>query len=126
MQKLDLKNMTLTERIKFLTAMIEDRLILQAFEKFYAEEVIMHENQNKCIEGKDNCRKRQEEFVLGLIDYKNTAISNVIICEDKSAVVWDIDFTHETYGHQSLQVKVIQHWNSDGEIISEEYFTNEN
>nr|WP_321410517.1 hypothetical protein [uncultured Carboxylicivirga sp.] len=122
MRKLDLKNMSLNDRVKYLTTMIEDRMILQAFEKFYAEDVTIQSIEKGPINGKDRCRKLQEDFVTGLIDYKKAKVVNSIISENKSMVEWELEYTHEKYGHQTMSILTVQCWNNDGEIINEKYY----
>lgn len=122
MRKLDLKNMSLNDRVKYLNTMIEDRLILQAFEKFYAEDVIIQNNDNEPIKGKDRCRKLQEDFVTGLIDYQNAKVVNSLISEKISVIEWELEFTHEKYGHQSMSILTVQCWNNEGEIFNEKYY----
>ena len=124
MQKLDLKNMAMDERLNRLNTMIEERQILQAFEKFYAEDVTLQDNENEPLIGKDICRKKQEEFVTGILDYKKAKARNTLISNNISVVEWDMDYTHEEWGHRSIQMITVQRWNKEGEIINEKYYYN--
>ncbi|MBS2097554.1 SnoaL-like domain-containing protein [Carboxylicivirga linearis] len=124
MLKLDLKNMAIDERVKRLNTMIEERQILQAFEKFYAEDVTLQDNENDPLIGKDICRKKQEEFVTGILDYKKAKARNTLISNNISVVEWDMDYTHEEWGHRSLKMITVQRWNTEGEIINEKYYYN--
>ena len=54
---------TLEANVTELNSLIQQGKILEAFEKFYAPEVIMQENENEPSVGKDACRSNEEAFV---------------------------------------------------------------
>lgn len=124
MQKLDPKNMSLSERVETLNSMILNGQILEAFEKFYAEEVTMQENENDVTIGKDACRKNEEAFVTGIKEFRGASINSVILSDNLSVVEWDFDFTHEAWGDRKYKQVAVQRWNDNGEIVNEKFYYN--
>ena len=59
---------TLLEKISDLNDLVLQGKSLEAFDKYYHEDVIMQENENAPMVGKAINRKREEEFFKGLVD----------------------------------------------------------
>jgi hypothetical protein len=53
-----------------LNQMILEGKILDAFEKFYADDVVMQDNDYPVRVGKDVCRQYEEAFVGGLTEFR--------------------------------------------------------
>lgn len=124
MEKLDLKKLTLQERVNKLNTMILQGKILEAFEKFYAESIVMQENENEPTIGKDACRKSEESFVTNLTEFRNATVKNVLLSDNISVIEWDFDFTHAEWGVRKYTQVAVQRWNNDGEIINEKFYYN--
>lgn len=124
MEKLNLKKLTLKERVDKLNEMILQGQILEAFEKFYAEDVVMQENENELTIGKDACRKSEESFVTNLTEFRNATIKNILLSDNISVVEWDFDYTHAEWGNRNYTQLAVQRWNNEGKIINEKFYYN--
>lgn len=115
---------TLKERVDELNSMILQGQILDAFEKFYADEVTMQENEDAPTVGKDACRLHEESFVNNITEFRNAAVKNIIVSDNVTAVEWDFDFTHAQWGVRNYTQIAVQRWNDEGQIINEKFYYN--
>ncbi|WP_106792828.1 SnoaL-like domain-containing protein [Aquimarina sp. Aq78] len=112
------------EQVMALNAMIKKGLILEAFEKFYADDVIMQENENPPTFGKDANRELEKAFVSNITQFRNAEVTNVLINDTISVVQWAFDFDHKEWGTRNYLQLAIQRW-ENGQIINEKfYYTN--
>ncbi|WP_024772345.1 SnoaL-like domain-containing protein [Aquimarina macrocephali] len=112
------------EQVMALNAMIKKGLILEAFEKFYANDVIMQENENPPTFGKDANRELEKAFVSNITQFRNAEVTNVLINDTISVVQWAFDFDHKEWGTRNYLQLAIQRW-ENGQIINEKfYYTN--
>lgn len=124
MQKLDPKNLSLEERVEVLNKMILEGKSLEAFEKFYAEDVTMQENEVTPTEGKNANRSREEEFATSITAFRHAAVKNVIISDHISVVEWELDYTHKDWGDIKHTQVSVQRWNKEGLIVRENFYYN--
>ena len=68
---------SLKEKIDTLNSMIQQGAVLDAFEKFYAENVTMQENEDAPTVGKANNRVNEEAFVGGIVEFRKADIKNI-------------------------------------------------
>lgn len=94
---------------------------LEAFEKFYADEVVMQENDHEPTIGKSANRKREEEFFSSLIDFRSAKVLGVTEGEDLTTVTWSYDYTHKDWGVRKYTQVSVQHWKND-KIVKEQFF----
>ena len=114
--------MSLKTHVNDLNAMILKGQILDAFEKYYAEDVVMQDGELK-VEGKVANRKREEDFVNGLTAFRGAEISSVAVDEDNSItmVEWHFDYSHKDWGDQKYNQIAVQRWR-DGQIYDERFY----
>ncbi|MBR11203.1 MAG: polyketide cyclase [Rickettsiales bacterium] len=115
---------SLKEKIDTLNSMIQQGAVLDAFEKFYAENVTMQENEDAPTVGKANNRVNEEAFVGGIVEFRKADIKNVIVSDNLTVVEWDFDFTHKDWGVRNYTQIAIQRWNDEGLIINEKFYYN--
>ncbi len=106
-----------------LNQMIMEGKILDAFDKFYAEEVIMQDNDYPQRVGKEINRQFEEDFVNGLTEFRGAKVVNTIISDGVAAVEWWFDYTHKDYGVRNYTQLAIQRW-KNGQIIEEKFYYN--
>ncbi|HEY0656317.1 MAG TPA: nuclear transport factor 2 family protein [Chryseosolibacter sp.] len=94
---------------------------LEAFEKFYADDVVMQENDLPPTIGKTANRKREEEFFSSLIDFRSAKVLDVAEGENVTMVKWNYDYTHKDWGVRTYTQVSVQHWR-DGQIFKEQFF----
>ena len=104
-----------------LNALILQGKILEAFDKFYANDVVMQENENAPRVGKVANRAFEEAFVGNLTAFRGAEVKAVAVGDGVAMVEWFMDYTHKEWGDKkSMQVSV-QHW-KDGKIVSEKFY----
>lgn len=116
---------TIKENVEELNNMILKGEILPAFDKFYAQEVVMEDNNTGKREGKETCRQYEEDFVNNLTEFRGAQVKNVMVSEEAgvSAVEWDFDYTHKEWGDKKYTQVAVQKW-KDGKIVNEQFLYN--
>jgi len=112
-------------QLKTLITELNDMVLqgksIEAFEKFYSDDVIMQENAETPTVGKDANRRREEAFFNNLIDFRSAAVLNVAAGDDVTMVQWSYDYTHKEWGVKKYTQISVQHWR-DGRIWKEQFF----
>ena len=113
------------EKVEKLNSMILEGQILEAFDQYYADEVVMQDNDTDPRIGKETCRKFEEDFVNNLTAFRGAEVKNVMISEDAgvSVVEWDFDYSHKEWGDRNYTQMAVQRW-KDGKIVSEKFIYN--
>lgn len=57
---------TITEKLEGLNQLVISGKLLDAFEKYYHDDVVMQENEEAPVVGKDVNRKREETFLSNI------------------------------------------------------------
>ena len=94
---------------------------LEAFEKFYADDVIMQENDQSPTVGKVANRQREELFFASLIDFRSAKVLDVTVGDTTTMVKWHYDYTHKEWGVRNYTQISVQHWR-ENKIAREEFF----
>ncbi|MCA9417089.1 MAG: nuclear transport factor 2 family protein [Candidatus Omnitrophica bacterium] len=97
-----------------------DGKILETFEKFYDDEVIMSENRVDERVGKE-ANRQHEEFFVKNFTLNSLEFGEVIVEGNRAAIesTWDITFPD---GNRVVQRQVsVQIW-KDGRIIREDFY----
>ncbi len=119
MQKIDPQKLSITERVEKLNDMIAEGKLLEAFEKFYAEDVNRQQYDDPAIIGKDACRTAEENWVIDITSFKKAAVKNIMIGDTVSVIEREFEYTHRDKGSQKYTQFSMQVWNCDGQIINE-------
>lgn len=116
---------SIKNNVNELNNMILKGKILDAFDKFYAEEVVMQDNNHPVREGKAACRQFEEDFVNNLTAFRGAEVKNVLVSEDAgvATVEWGFDYTHKEWGDRNYTQVSVQQW-KDGKIVSEKFLYN--
>lgn len=114
----------LLEKINDLNLLILQGKIMEAFEKYYAEEIIMQENEDDLRIGKEINRKHEEAFSSNITEFRFAEVKNVIVSDNLTVVEWDFDFTHKDWGDRKFTQIAVQRWNNQGQIINEKFYYN--
>lgn len=112
---------TLQKSVNALNQQILNGDILGAFDRFYADEVVMQENDNEPTVGKAACRVNEEAFVGNITAFRGAQIKNVIVSDDITVTEWHFDFDHALWGKRDYDQVAVQRWR-DGQIISEKFY----
>lgn len=114
----------LLEKINDLNLLILQGKIMDAFEKYYADEIIMQENEDDLRIGKEINRKHEEAFSSNITEFRSAEVKNVIVSDNLTVVEWDFDFTHKDWGDRKFTQIAVQRWNNNGQIINEKFYYN--
>ena len=104
-----------------LNQMILEGKILDAFDKFYANDVVMQDNNYPAREGKEVTRQYEEAFVNGLTEFRGAKVVNSIISDDLAVTEWWMDYTHKDYGVRNYTQLAVQRW-KNGKIVEEKFY----
>lgn len=112
---------TLLEKISDLNDLVLQGKALDAFHKYYHDDVVMQENGSTPTIGKAANRKREEEFFSSITEFRSARPLKVAIGEDATMVQWQYDYTHKDWGVRNYTQVSVQEW-KDGKIIKEQFF----
>ena|SRR5690349_15083304 len=112
---------TLLEKITDLNDLVLKGKALEAFDKYYHEDVIMQENESKPTIGKEINRKREEEFFSSISEFRGAKALKVTVGDETTMVQWQYDYTHKDWGIRNYIQVSVQEW-KNGKIIKEQFF----
>ncbi|HMT73040.1 MAG TPA: hypothetical protein PKA77_03165 [Chitinophagaceae bacterium] len=115
--------MDLRTLVDQLNQMILEGKILEAFDKFYADDVKMQDNDYPVREGKVLNRQYEEAFVNGLTEFRGAKVLNTLISDGMAVVEWWFDYTHKDYGVRNYTQLAVQRW-KNGQIVEEKFYYN--
>ena len=116
MNEIQIKN-SLTD----LNSLVMSGQFMEAFEKYYHDDVVMQENSAPAVKGKIANRKREVEFLNDLLEFRSASVKELAIGNNISFVIWSYDYTHKHWGVRNYTQVSVQHW-QDGLIVKEEFF----
>lgn len=117
--------MSLEENVKGYFDFLNKGDMMGAFEKYYAEDVVMQENNEEPRVGKEANRKFEQEYMASIEAMHGAEIKNVAIDPDKGVVfiqAW-MDATFKGLGRMQMEEVQVQSW-KDGQIVHEKFFYN--
>ena len=94
---------------------------LEAFEQYYADEVVMQENSEAPFHGKDLNRKREIEFFGSIAEWHGGKLESSAINGDTSFGHWSMDITFKNGYRAALNQVAVRKW-KDGKIVHERFF----
>ena len=113
----------LRTQVDQLNQMILEGKILDAFEKFYDDEVVMQDNNYPAREGKEVNREYEKAFVNGLTEFRGAKVISSLVSDNLAVTEWWMDFTHKDYGTRNYTQLAVQRW-KDGKIVEEKFYYN--
>jgi hypothetical protein len=111
----------LLNHINNLNDMVLQGNAMEAFEKYYAENVIMQENNDLPVVGKQANRERELDFFNQITDFRGARPLQVAVGENLTMVVWHFDYTHKAWGEKNYTQVAVQEWDGD-QIIKETFY----
>ena len=116
-----MNRVTIENSLKDLNNLVQQGQLMDAFEKYYHEDVAMQENSNPPVVGKDANRQREIEFLNNIQEFRGASVNGQAVGDDISFVIWSYDYTHKEWGVKNYTQVSVQRW-KDGKIISEQFF----
>ena len=116
--------MTNLERAKDLYSRVAQGQLMDAFETYYAENVVMTEPRGT-REGKDACRKAEEEFLASVETFHGMDVTAFAADEEKGKVLIEVQMDVTFKGGQRVQMEqvAVQTW-VNGQIAHERFYYN--
>ena len=113
--------MAIKSMVTELNEMVLQGKAMEAFEKFYADDVVMQENNNPPTVGKDANRKREEDFFGSITEFRGANVVDVAVNEDTAFIKWHFDYTHKDWGVRKYDQIAVQKW-KNGKIVNETFY----
>jgi len=112
------------ERAKDLYNQVGQGKLMDAFEQYYADKVVMEEPRGK-REGKDACRTSEEEFLNSIEAFHGMEIKSMAEDTDKGKVLIEVNMDLTFKGGQRVLMEQVsvQQW-ENGQIIHERFYYN--
>ncbi len=113
----------LNARDQKLNEMILQGEILEAFEKFYADDIVMEEGDDRRV-GKEENREYEKQFVNSLQEFHSAEIKARAVDEQNNVTFsqWDNEMTLEGVGRVEQKQVSVRTWNDDGQITNEKFY----
>ncbi len=109
------------EKIEDLVKMVNEGKILEAFEKYYSEEIVMQENEGEKRVGKEANREYEKAFVNGIVEFHSAKTLGIATGENYSTVESYMDVTHKDWGRIARTQVAVQRW-ENGMIVNEKFY----
>ena len=106
--------------LTYLNDLVLSGKALEAFEKYYHEEVSMQENNLPPTVSKTANRNREVKFFQDVTEFRQAKVKGIAIGDGISYVTWHYDYTHKAWGVRNYTQVSIQQW-KDGKIIHEQF-----
>jgi SnoaL-like domain len=113
----------LRTQVDQLNQMVLEGKILEAFDKFYDDNVVMQDNDYPARNSKAICRQFEEDFVNGLTEFRGARVMNTIISDDLAVTEWWFDYTHKDFGVRNYRQLAVQRW-KNGKVVEEKFYYN--
>jgi len=113
--------MDIEANVKDLNQMVLEGKMIDAFEKYYADDVVMQEINMEPTVGKDANREREIRWLDGITDFRGAEVKNVAVGDNVSMVEWFMDYSHKEYGDVKMAQVAVQNW-KDGKIVKEVFY----
>lgn len=115
--------MSVKEKIEDVYNHIQNGTALEAFEKYYDEDVTMILEDGTEVEGKDANRDRENEFFDSVEEFHGAGVVNITSNEDEEATAAEswMDVTFKESGRMKIEQVATQQW-EDGKIVRERFY----
>jgi ketosteroid isomerase-like protein len=104
-----------------LNQMILQGKALEAFEQFYADDVVMQENVDPPTAGKDANRKREMDFFASVEQFHGAKLHGAAENGDVSFSEWEYDISFKGQGRVTMNQVAVRRW-KNGKVASERFY----
>lgn len=117
--------MTYLEKATDLYEMITEGKMLDAFEKYYHEDIVMIEATGEVREGKELNRQFEEKFIASIKEFHGFEIYGITSNEGEeiTTVESSMDVTMQDGDRVTMEEVAVQQWEDD-QIIRERFYYN--
>lgn len=111
----------LKTQVDALNQLILEGKIMEAMNRFYADDVVMAENDNPAHEGLAANLEREQQFVDNT-EWFGLELKDVAVGDGVTMVRWWMDFHNQAYGQRlAFNQVAVQKWR-DGKIYDERFY----
>jgi hypothetical protein len=103
-----------------LNGLVLEGRLMDAFEKYYHEDVSMQENNAAPTVSKSANRDREAAFLASITEFRSAEVKGVAVGDNISYVTWHYDYTHKDWGLRNYTQVSVQQW-KEGKIIKEQF-----
>ncbi len=93
---------------------------LEAFDRYYADDVTMQENEQPPRVGKAACRAFEVDFFAKIKAVRTNVCDGYVISGNKAFIVYRIDVDHAEWGTMKMSEVAIQEW-ANGKVVREKF-----
>jgi ketosteroid isomerase-like protein len=97
--------------------------IMDAFEKYYADDVVMQENSEEPRKGKEANRKAEQEFMASVEAFHGASVKASAVNGDVTFSEWEMDITFKGGHRVKMNQVAVRQW-KNGKIAHERFFYN--
>ncbi|MBI1391930.1 MAG: nuclear transport factor 2 family protein [Alphaproteobacteria bacterium] len=101
-----------------LNKAILDGNALEAFETYYADDVVMQENDGEPTVGKAANRQREQDFFAAITEFRGAEVLATGFGDGVTFSHWRFDFTHRDWGVRNYRQVAVRSW-KDGKVVRE-------
>jgi len=114
--------MTLKEKAADLYNMIGQGQLLEGFDKYYAENIVMTEPRGT-REGKATCRDYEVQFLNNVQEFHGQDVKNIASDEESGVTIVEVamDVTFQGGHRTNMEQVAVQKW-EDGQIVHERFY----
>ena len=112
---------TILEKLNHLNKLVLNGNMMEGFDLYYHDEVVMQENELTPTVGKTANRDRELQFLNNIAEFRGASILSQAAGENITYVTWHFDYTHKEWGVRKYTQVNVQHW-KDERIIKEQFF----
>ncbi|WP_235278408.1 nuclear transport factor 2 family protein [Synechococcus sp. Nb3U1] len=117
--------MAMSADLKALFQDIHEKVLqgkaMDVFEQYYADDVVMQENEAPPTVGKEVNRARELDFFSKVTEFRSLELKNVAFGEDTIFAEWFADYTHAEWGKRTYHQVSVSKWR-DGKIVHERFY----
>ena len=95
--------------------------ILEAFDAFYADDVVMQENTDEPKVGKAVCRQAEQQFLDAVEHFHGARLLGAAVNGDLSYSEWEFDVTYKGAGRVKSSQVAARHW-KNGRVVHERFY----
>lgn len=96
---------------------------LEAFDKFYAEDVVMQENSDAPFIGKALNREREIQFFSSIAELHDAKLLGSAVDGDRTFSEWFLDVTFQGGARYKLSQVAVRQW-KNGQVVHERFYYN--
>ncbi|MEM9896788.1 MAG: nuclear transport factor 2 family protein, partial [Bacteroidota bacterium] len=118
--------MSYKEKAEHLYKMIGEGQLLEAFEKYYSDDVVMTEPLGT-REGKIACREYEEQFLNNIQEFHGLEVKAITSDEEAGIVIHEtaMDVTFKDGNRVHMEQAGVQRWKDD-KIVNERFYYSSN